>query len=84
MKQANEIMRKFLRQQRIRAGVSLNAVAKGIKQPLKNVQAWEDQPVNAPLNRIAKMVEFYQTNSLEFLECLFEVRQAQRQASLII
>lgn len=75
MESANELLRDFLRDQRLRARLSIEAVAEIIRQPSDQVQAWEMRPIKAPLNQISKMVRAYKTNPIAFH---FKISQVER------
>ena len=81
MEQANEIMQKFLRQQRVRAGFSIEDVARRFKQPAVQIQTWEDRPIEAPLNQIAQMINIYKTAHNEINEIILEATRAIRSTS---
>ena len=78
VEQANEIMQKFLRQQRVRAGFSIADVALCTKQPAEQIQDWEDRPIEAPLNQIAQMINIYKTAHNEINEIIWEATRAIR------
>lgn len=78
MEQANEIIQKFLKMQRVRAGFSIEDVARHFKQPAAQIQAWEDRPIEVPLNQIAQMMNIYKTAHNEINEVIWEAARAIR------
>lgn len=78
MNYANQILRNFLKSNRLRSGLTIEQVADNFRVDSSLVDYWEQVPIRAPLYQIAKLVELYNAERFDFQLCMLEVQSSIR------